>query len=357
MSLRPKVAELLAQLKREDLLQDDRETRAASVLKRVEHPLPWYVRALAGLGGWAAALFALGFVGFIRRSDDAVTVLGFSALGIAVMLRRNFDKPFSNQLAIALALAGEAAALQGLGAHLDRTQLALAALGIELSLIALYPDVLMRFLSTCCAFAAAVHFQWLVYGGDTYSWTRTQPFLDLTLPAALALFGALTLFWLRPRLELTKVREVVLPVAYGLAVSALFSIIEGLERPWNDAFFAPHAEWVFAAVAGGFVLVMLREAKAGWRDSALAVGGAVALALLFHNPGILAATALIGAGVWRREVKLIALASVALLWFGSAFYYHLQLTLLAKSGAMIGAGAIFLALWFYLERFGRKAVA
>jgi hypothetical protein len=354
VSLRPAVSELLSQLKGEDLLPPDREQRAAKVLGRVDAPLPWYVRALAGLGGWVAALFALGFVEFIHPSDDALTVLGFGALGVAVLLRRNFDKPFSNQLAIALALAGEAAALWGLGGHLGKPALAIAALGIELSLIALYPDALMRFLSTCCAFVAVLHYQWLLDGGTDYLWSNRQPFLDLTWPAALALLGSFTLLWLRPKLELTKVRDVVLPVAYGLSVCALMSIIEGLERPWNDAYFGPHAEWVFAVVGGGFVLVMLREAKSKWRESALAIGGTVVLALLFHNPGILAAAALIGAGVWRREVKLIALASAALLWFGSAFYYHLSLSLLAKSGAMIGAGAMFLALWFYLDRLGGK---
>ncbi len=343
MKLRPSVGELLEQLKREDLLPPEGEARALPVLGRVEVPLPWYVRALSGLGGWAAALFAIGFVFFLDPGRDAFTVLGFSALFGAVLLRRRFETPFTNQLALALALTGEVAALHGLRGSVSGSDLALTALAIEVTLVAAYPDALMRFLATCCAFVAGLEYVHDV----TYS-------NELTWPIVVALLGAFGLLWQRPALERTRVRAVVLPVAYGLAACAFVALVAGLERPWSTPYVSGETTWLVAAVVGGFAWVMLAESKARPREWAVALGAVAVLAVCFRNPGILAAVGLLAAGFWRRETKLIAMASAFLLWFGSAFYYHLGATLLVKSGALLGAGLMFLALRFYVERTARK---
>jgi hypothetical protein len=343
MQLRPTVNEVFAQLRGEDLLSPQREERAVAALENHEESLPWYVRALTGAGAWLAAFFAFGFVKFLAPGDDLMLVLGFGALGTALLLRRKRDTPFTNQLTIALALAGEAAVLQVLDGRMDRVDLSLTTIAIELTLIALYPDAVMKFLSTCCAFAAGLQLM------DVSVYQH-----DVAWPVTLALFGALTVLWLRPRLERSVAREHVMPVAYGLSASALFACLlgsEGILHQWN---FGPHATALVAVVVAGFGLLMLHEAKANRREWALVLGGVAALSLLFGHPGLLVSAALIAAGSWRRESKLIAMGAAFLLLFGASYYYHLESTLLVKSGSMLGAGALFLALRFYVEKTSPK---
>jgi len=66
------------------------------------------------------------------------------------------------------------------------------------------------------------------------------------------------------------------------------------------------------------------------------LGAAGVLALAFH----------------RRSVVMLGLAVAFLIGFGVLYYYDLSLSLLAKSGALVGSGLVLLGLrLFILRRF------
>ncbi len=54
---------------------------------------------------------------------------------------------------------------------------------------------------------------------------------------------------------------------------------------------------------------------------------------------------------------LAALGIAAHIWFLSRFYYDLQLDLLEKSGMLVAAGAVLLALWWAWSRGAREAAS
>ena len=73
---------------------------------------PWYVKMLLAFSGWLAALFLLGFIGvgfeFIMKSSSASFVVGGVMVGGAFGIFRTPKNEFSEHLALALSLAGQA---------------------------------------------------------------------------------------------------------------------------------------------------------------------------------------------------------------------------------------------------------
>ena len=79
---------------------------------------------------------------------------------------------------------------------------------------------------------------------------------------------------------------------------------------------------------------------------------AVALLLIpaYQTPGILAAVIVLLLGFWRNNVLLMGLATLFLLFFLSAYYYNLEITLLNKSYILMGTGVVLLALRFAFQQ-------
>jgi Domain of unknown function (DUF4401) len=74
--------------------------------------------------------------------------------------------------------------------------------------------------------------------------------------------------------------------------------------------------------------------------------------LTLHTPGVIAAIGVLLLGFHRRSVVLLGMAVLFILAFGVGYYYDLQLTLLAKSLALLGSGLVLLGLrLFILRRF------
>ena len=74
-----------------------------------------------------------------------------------------------------------------------------------------------------------------------------------------------------------------------------------------------------------------------------ALGGAVALGgVTLDSPGIVAGVAVLMLAFDRRNRVLLGMAAIFLVVFGSFYYYSLQLTLLEKSGVLVGSGLILL---------------
>jgi uncharacterized membrane-anchored protein len=313
--MRPTLAEILTPL-------DVPREKAVAALRGHEAPLPWYVRALSGSLGWAAAGSFLAAVRYMS-SEPVRFAVGLGAVVAALLLRRRFTRGFFGHLALALALFGETLAVESrnaldLSAEGDR----LFSIGVEVVLFAFYRDALMRFMSTVAACAFAF---------DLFHVVWPQAVVDV--PLLVMMIAALVAFHRR-----------ALPFAYGAAFSA-FCLMLSTVQHWFPEPVSPNLRWYVAAVLALELAVVLREGRV-W---ALAFCAALA-AVTFGSPGVMVALAFLVAGFHARDLRLVGAAAVFLLLFGADFYYELELSLLEKSGILAATGLLFLFAWRLLAQ-------
>src|SRR5450631_2210449 len=163
---------------------------------------PWYIGLLLGTAGWFAGIFALAFVFMLFKPDSAgsALVVGFVLLGAAWgMFMADREGAFVSQLALALSIAGQFAALFGFHELFFKGRESLAgvaaiAIVLQAVLVLVMPSRLHRTMSTlfaCVAWALAVRFAlsspsigallvcfaivWLPVGDALYTLIRTEP--------------------------------------------------------------------------------------------------------------------------------------------------------------------------------------
>jgi hypothetical protein len=346
--MRPSLAELLDQLRREGLAADaDAAAVRAALDTSADDELPWYLRTVVGLGAWAATAFLLGFLAAVDalRDDGARVVVGLLAVAGALWLRRAAAAEFVRQAAVAASLAGQGLVAIGLGESRGAAAAGVAALALSAALVPLMPDRLHRFLAPLVGAAGA-----------------SAAVMDLDVPAglelvAVALVVLAALVWrVGPRGRTERTDDALEPVGYGLVV-ALFlvlvaqaSSVLGLRRVLAGGGALPASPaWVVTAAvtlalaALALAILAERQALRGAR-AAMVVGAVVALgAATYRSPGIGAGVAALVLGVDRRRPVLVGLAALFLLAFGAVYYYSLALTLGEKAGVLAASGLLCLA--------------
>lgn len=347
--IRPTVTQVLGQLTEEGLAASDVSERARVVyaLSAHEAPLPWYVRALVGGGAWVSTLFVLLFLGLVGMlSHGFVTVfLGVLCAGAGLWLRRVSSSDFTVQLSLSLSLAGRAMIYGGMTENGQGSGVltACVALGVELSMVAIFPDVVNRFVSTLGAWTALL---------ALLGFAEAPP---VVFEVVLGLLGALTAaVWLQQPRLLRRFPEQHAPVAYGLSVALLVSMSGAWLSTHGRMLWLPALALIVVSVATGEMI--LRELKVAGGRARGVVAAVVGLlgVLTLGSPGVMAALLLMALGVHRRAPLMVALASGALVLFGVKFYYDLELTLLIKSGLLFGSGLLLLGARAMVER-GRTA--
>jgi uncharacterized membrane protein len=87
-------------------------------------------------------------------------------------------------------------------------------------------------------------------------------------------------------------------------------------------------------------------------------GGTLALGALGQfAPGLMGALLVMALGAHRRNALVFGLAALFLVFSGSHFYYSLSMSLLAKSGVLLGSGLLCLALRLPLARAAKEAAS
>lgn len=306
---------------------------------------PWYVKALAGIGAWFAAFFLGLFLAMADLIDSWESMIVWGALlaMIAVGIKRwSRQSIFWGQLAFAFSLAGQVILIAGLLGRVESITLnALFAAGIAALMFLLYPDTMHRLL-TLLLFVVA----WLVIIEE-----RTQPDLIHLMAIALGV-GTVAVWQGELRLIASRWHPFRAPLAYGLPL-ALFGLCI---LPLIDFFGI--GQWWWSA--SGLALLLLYVAyqilrDLGWSPrSPVGLWAVAAVALLlvpaYGTPGILAAVIMLLLGYWRGSSLLLGMATLFLLFFLSAYYYNLDITLLNKSYILLGTGGVLLALRFGLRR-------
>ncbi len=359
MAFKPSLRNVVSQLQAEGVLPVDAESLArAALATRPDFAtgMPWFVRVLTGFGAWLASLFLLTFLSLavVVGEEVGAIILGLLLTGGAAFLRRLGNNVFLTQLALSLGLAGQGLFIGGVGMLTDSGEAAaLATVLVQAVLVFLYPDAIQRFLSSLFASLALLILLRLWGLGLV---------VDVTLVGLTVL--AHLLFLQQSRLQAGRWGELVMPAAFGL-VTTLFSAL--LLRTWfhefyKDLFRHGSAELPPGVLTLGLAVVTLYSAWRVLEEVGVEAGGAAgvttfaALALLalltLQTPGVIAAAGVLLLGFHRRSVVLLGMAVVFILTFGVSYYYDLQLTLLAKSLALLGSGLLLLGLRFFtLRRF------
>ena len=325
------------------------EVKATLTAAALESSTPWYIHGLVGLSAWIAAVCFIAFLAIteIITSETGATIAGVIFGVAAVALKRLAPRSiFWGQLALALSLAGQALFIFGIGTQLDSVAAtAFIIVILEIVLIAIYPDVLHRFLSTLiiCGAAVALCYDWEIQNA---------------IHVLILLLAAATLFIWENEAYLTTSRwaELYRPVGYGVTVALLallsLSVTDDTEiERW----------WLSAVGLLALLLVLeyliLTESGLNLRDPVVLwlAGGTLTLIWpAWQTPGILGAILVLLVGFRCGNRLLLGLAAIFLAFFVIIFYYNLELTLLAKSLMLMGSGAIILALRYFLLHFWQR---
>ena len=321
-------------------------------LPETRNSAPWFVSVLGGLGAWVASLFLVIFLSLFLLDDSkaGAIVVGLLITAGAVVLRRANSHVFITQLALSAGLAGQGFFLVGVQS-LWRNEAAtsLAALVLQLVLLAIYPDALQRFLSALFASLA------LLYLLREYA---PPVVADVALVGLTAL--AHVLFLKQGGLQSRARGALVTPTAFGL-ITTLFWVL--LMRTWfqgfyRDLFGREGGDLPASVLTLGLAVVTLYSAWRVMEETQAGPGGAAgvtafaALALTalltLNTPGVIAAVGVLMLGFHRRNTVLLGLAVLFILVFGVSYYYDLRMSLLAKSLALLGSGLLMLGLRLFI---------
>ncbi|QRK04087.1 DUF4401 domain-containing protein [Archangium violaceum] len=350
MALKPSLREVLPA----EFQEQARAALAAS--RQATAAMPWFVRVLIGFGAWFSSLFLMAFLslGVVIGEEVGAIILGLLLTGGAVFLRRLGDNVFLTQLALSTGLAGQGLFIGGVAVLSESAEAAaIATIAIQGVLLFVYPDAIQRFLSALFASFALMLL------------------LRLTAPGVLVDVALVGLTLLAHHLLLQQGRlqsgpwgAMVTPAAFGLVTTLLSSLVM---RSWfhdiyRELFRHGAVELPPGVLTLGLAVVTLYSAWRVLEETGSEPGGIAGvtafaslglLALLtLQTPGVIAATGVLLLGFHRRSVVMLGMAVLFVLGFGVGYYYDLQLTLLAKSLALLGGGLVLLGLrLFILRRF------
>ena len=331
------------------------ETAARAAIERADadatRQAPWFVQALMALGSWIAALVIIMFGGFLLALTLEISADKGFGIGLAIlggiffaggfaMLRGKNNGMFADQFGTAMAAAGQGMIASGAGMYTESWAIA-AALSVPLSAAVAWmlDSRILQFLSSGWTYILV-----LVAFGE----------MELGYPLELTAFGvaagvALTLF--PPARDLTPTAIVLLFV--GPIVAILTDYHGYLGVPYAVFFTAWGARIIYGLVAVYLFYILWRHTDdpgAQKRVGLFALAAAVLCILL--PPGGAAAVVILVLAFYLGSHMLAALGVLLEIYFISKFYYDLDMTLLVKSGVLIGAGLVLLGLWAVMIRAG-----
>jgi uncharacterized membrane protein len=218
-------------------------------------------------------------------------------------------------------------------------------------LITFYADQTHRLMSTLVAVGAieVLLFEW--------KWTYGSAMLA-------GLLGIVSIrLWLKETVFVgLGLERLMRPVAYGLVIALFGLLLPSIFPPFFDAHnpLTLHMRylWLSTALLGAGLLylvhVLLTErGLPPFGPFALSAYGAVLLLMwpAQRAPGLIGALIVLLLGFRRGNRLLLGMALLFLAVFLSAYYYNLSISLLLKSAALAGSGAVLLALrWILIKQ-------
>lgn len=301
---------------------------------------PIYIRILTGIGAWFAAAFLLPFfiISDIINSSAGAITCGTFLLAISCVIGRLRKGTFLEQLALALAFAGNILTVTGAATTTsDELTAALLMHAVVCAVMySFYPSSTYRFLAPIGL--AIMTTLWIIEQEAFY--------LIHALIATEMLLAGFLLLWQKcpPRL---------MPLAYAsattLPATLLFMNLTQVHL-WRTDFSEPL--WPSSLLLSCGLLYLLlylagsKRLAEPWMMLALV---ATVLLGIFTTPGILVAIALLVTGYAFGDRILTSLAYLFLPCFLIVFYYALHIDLAYKSSIVAGSGLLLLAMRWMLQ--------
>ena len=328
---------------------------------------PWYVAALIAAGGWVSACFLTCFLALfvymtlgIRSESEIPLFLGGIVFLVIARLFMRRESIFLGQFALALALTGTLAIAGAVVMASGYTPSRLLVLACMIA--ALYPFMHNSAYRHIAAIFGLLSFflglNFLIES-DMFSWRHAR--LDngklYVLQALHALWYAflsvaMSYGWLTEQKWRTNARMHVLlpPLLRGmycvLLVSVVFSL---LNRSMGYAIHVfEHLQGMLGIGPGiGLVCCASMMTKTLYRTSTMRLffWGLIVLALIggWFLPGISVGLLGLTLGRYRGDLVALGVTIAALVAYFFCYYYNLDTTLLYKSQALMGSGALLCA--------------
>lgn len=337
------IGELLEHSSVRGLVSPEEAGKIADRLSKTEQDEkdPMYIRILIGIGAWFAAAFLLPFfvISDIINSEEGAIICGVFLLAISCVIARLRKGTFLEQLALALAFAGNILTVVGAAEAFPWEGLTSALLmhaGICAVMYPLYPSSTYRFLAPIVLAIIA-----------TFCIIEQEVFgLIHVLVAAEMLLAGFLLLW-------QKCPSRLMPLAYAsattLPATLLFMNLTQVHL-WRTNFSEPL--WPSSLLLSCGLLYLLlhlagsKRLAEPWMMLALVV---TVLLGIFTTPGILIAIALLVTGYAFGDRLLTGLAYLFLPCFLIVFYYALHIDLAYKSYIVAGSGLLLLAVRSILQ--------
>jgi len=335
------IRNMLYKLIAHNLLQADQKAPIADTLSTTSQKstTPWFVNALIAIGAWLSVIPFLVFIALLEIIHTPVSAI---LLGIVLIIgtiflhQLNQKGLFLNQLALVLNLTGQVLFILGIaGEKHDIATTALATWFLEIILIGVYQNNILRFLSVLIATIAALV---LLY--------------DFEILATGAVW-----YWIAESQHLTDKMMATLyqPLGYGFVIALQTVLILSILPDSNSI---PTLTWWYSTIGLTMVLLALEYyllryngiSITALKSYAIFVGTILIGLLLHQSPGIIAAIIVLLLGYQRGNRVLMGLSIVFLSVFFIAYYYHLNITLLMKSITLMSAGVGLLVLRFVFKR-------
>ncbi len=346
-------SDLLTKLSDKGLLQgEEAEIQNFILTQQQDKELPLYLRALVGVGAFIASLCFIGVVsiGLSMTIEDGLIAWGliFAALAIGLQKLNGEDaglkSSFFMQSSFAFMATGKALFSVGMVMAFDSGWGAtIAILVITAATYHIYRMSVDRFLSTFALFLSIlVNILWDKEAAGGRELLLNGFILLQITGAAILITNA-------------KIKRDYIPLLYGLLFSLCASAIflasyskfghwrgEELINPaFISALFTAGLMASIAWIVGG----KLEKLKSG--PVRLAFLSTVLLGLI-SAPGILLSITLMVLGYAKHEKIMVTMGALLVPVFLFYYYYNLDVSLMEKSGVLIGSGAALLAGRFYI---------
>jgi len=326
---------------------------------------PWYISVFMGFFGWLAALFlflaiALLFffdLGLDRFFENTLLLwaTGLLLIGVAFWLLHSAASEFVRHMALAFSLAGQGFAAWGAFEGIDATGATLLIIGFQMLLAVFMPDFIHRVFSTCVAALGLLMFV-------------ECPLLNMVAGGTVLAFTGWV--WLH-EFQYPRRAPALRAWGYGGVLALVVSgaeLVFGLNwSAWNgvlDTTFDTMPviyDWLALLLEGlaaiYIVYCVCQRLKSSVRVQILALCGVAALVLVSADaPGLLVCMMVIVLGQAGSNNLLKGIGIAGLLFYASAFYYQLHVTLMVKAQILLATGLLLLAArWLMLRRANGQA--
>ena len=314
--------------------------------------LPLYLRALIGVGAFFASLCLIGLVvaGMSITSESGIIISGMLFIGLAIFLLKicandnSIKHSFITQSSFSFMAAGKLLFTAGVAINVSsQWGIPLALFFITIATYHVYTMSVDRFLSVL-GFFASIFFN-VLFGNETAG--QRELILNGLVFVQIIVCGFLLLH--------VRVEQKYKPIAYALVFSLIINVLylsaQNEVGFWRDKEFI-HLDFITLLLSLSLIFViawLVGSAKSLASEPCIIACVGVVLLGVISAPGVLLSIIIMVLGYAKHERFLMLVGAVLIPPFIFLYYFNLDISLLEKSGVLIGSGTALLIGHFYMS--------